>query len=425
MNFRDNWYHFRQDSTLLYYTGIDIPNTHLILDLDEGTETLYGDELTIDDIVWTGPLPSLREIAHSAGIDKVEPIKRLKEVTKSNAMYLPPYRAEHVILLSDILGQERQSINSGASLRLINAVIAQRNIKSDEEVGEMEQAVRYSYDMHAAVMKGAQSGLHEHDLVAMASSVAYQHNVHFSYPAILTKRGEVLHNHDHAGLLNNGDMVLYDGGCESPLHYAGDITRTFPIGGKWSTLQREMYDVVYDAYKKSVAALRPGITFKEVHLISCRALATGLRALGFMKGDIDDAVSAGAHTMFFQCGLGHMIGLDVHDMENLGEHLVGYDDNIHKSTEFGLKSLRLGRMLEEGFALTIEPGIYIIPSLIELRKSQGLYKDYINYDQLEKHRDFGGIRLEDNFLITKEGSKMLGEDYNIPRTSAEVEDFMS
>ena len=424
INFKDNWYPFRQDSTLLYYTGIDVPDVHVLLDIDADQEILFGNELTIDDIVWTGPMPSLQDMARSAGINQVLPLDQLDRYVHSETMYLPPYRAEHSILLSDLTGISIDQIEKKSSMILIHAVINQRNYKDDGEVAEMEQAVKYSYDMHKAVMRACRVGLTESDLVGVAAEVANQHQVAFAYPAILTKRGEVLHNHDHSGQLQSGDIVLYDGGCESQKYYAGDITRTFPVDGKWTSLQREMYEVVYKAYAKSTAALQPGVTFKSVHLLACRTLASGLKDLGFMKGDADEAVAQGAHTMFFQCGLGHMIGLDVHDMENLGETHVGYGNGMHKSTEFGLKSLRLGRTLEEGFALTVEPGIYIIPTLIELRKSEGKFLDFINYDLLEKHKDFGGIRLEDNFLITDSGAKLLAEESIAPRTAIEIEAFM-
>lgn len=424
INFKDNWYHFRQDSTLLYYTGIDIANVHVLLDLDTGDETLFGHELTIDDVVWTGPLPSLGDLARRAGMNKTASLNKLKNAVQKDVRFLPAYRQEHVTFLADLLDKSPNEIGSLSSHEFIMAVIDQRNIKEQREIDQMNLAVHFSYDMHKAVMKASTPGIYEHNLVGAASKMAYKHNVSFAYPAILTKRGEVLHNHDHSGKLLEEDIVLYDGGCESQMYYAGDITRTFPVDGQWTTLQKEMYDVVYESYRVSAAALQPNVQFREIHLLAAQALVKGLKALGFMKGDVDEAVSAGAHTMFFQCGLGHMIGLDVHDMENLGEHLVGYRPGLEKSKEFGLKSLRLGRELEEGFALTIEPGIYIIPTLIDLRKSQGAYLDFINYEMLNKHRDFGGIRLEDNFVITQHGSEIIGFDPDMPTTSKEVSDFM-
>ena len=424
MNFKDNWYPFRQDSTLLYYTGIDIPNVHLLIDIESDQEILFGNELSIDDVVWTGPLPALQEIAERAGIQSVRPLAQLAQSIVKEVQYLPPYRPEHTLLISKLTGLDINEVQNKSSLSLVKSIIAQRNIKEDREIEQMKDAVRFSYDMHKAVMKASREGILESDLVGVASKIAYEHEVRFSYPAILTKRGEVLHNHDHCGRLQNDDMVLYDGGCESKMHYAGDITRTFPVNGKWESLQKEMYDIVYDAYNQCLEALRPGIPFRDVHLLACKVLSRGLKDLGFMKGDIESAVHEGAHTLFFQCGLGHMIGLDVHDMENLGELHVGYGENMEKSSEFGLKSLRLGRALETGFTITVEPGIYIIPTLIDLRRSQGMYTDFINYEQLEQYKHFGGIRLEDNFLITEDGSELLAHDHLAPRTSEEIEDFM-
>lgn len=425
INFKDNWYPFRQDSTLLYYSGIDIPGIHILIDIDNDKDILFGNDLTIDDIIWTGPLPSLQDYADQAGLDEVRPIRELQNAINKDTAYLPPYRGEHVILLSDLLNKEIKDVPQGFSLRFVNEVIAQRNIKESIEIDQMKQAVDYSYQMHRAVMQHAKSGMRESDLVGIASDRACHNNVSFAYPAILTTRGEVLHNHAHHRVLDEGDMVLYDGGCESDLYYAGDITRTFPVSGRWSSLQKEMYTVVYHSYRKAVEALRPGVLFRDIHLLACRALVDGLKDVGFMKGDTEEAVARGAHTMFFQCGLGHMIGLDVHDMENLGEVHVGYSAEVKKSKEFGLKSLRLGRALKEGYAVTVEPGIYIVPSLIQLRKSQGKYFDFINYNFLEKHSGFGGIRIEDNFIVTATGSEMLKESIDLPVTADEVENFMA
>ena len=424
VNFKDNWYPFRQDSTLLYYTGIDIPDVHLMIDIDQNEEVLFGNSLTIDDIVWTGPLPSLQEIAHAAGISKVSPLKKLTDVVDDTTMYLPPYRSDHTLLLSGILDIPTNEVSAKASLPLIHAVIQQRNYKDRLEIEEMNQAVAFSYDMHKAVMKASKEGIYEYDLVGVASEIAYQNHVHFAYPAILTKRGEVLHNHDHSHLISSNDIILYDGGCESHKYYAGDITRTFPVNGEWTSLQKDLYDVVYDSFSQCERSLRPGVLFKDVHLLGSKVIFEGMKSLGFAKGDVDDAVANGAHTLFFQCGLGHMIGLDVHDMENLGEHHVGYGEELKKSKEFGLKSLRLARTLEPGFALTVEPGIYIIPELIEMRKQESIFHEFINFDRLEKIADFGGIRLEDNYVITADGYTRLGDHVEMPRTSEEIEAFM-
>ncbi len=424
MNYKDNWYPFRQDSSMLYYTGIDSPDIHLLMDIDAGTETLFGDELSIDDIIWTGNMPSIRKQADESGIDRVLPLQELWKNGNGSLHYLPPYRERHTIILSELLGKDFHQIADGASKELILAIINQRNYKDDHELKEMAHAVDITYVMHQAVMRACRPGITEHELVGAASEVCFRHNSQFSYPPILTVHGEVLHNHNYAYTLNPGDLVLFDGGCASLGHYAADITRTFPVSGKWTSMQKDVYDIVHAAYTESVQALKPGTYFRDIHLGAGSIIFEGLKELGFTKGNTEDAVEAGAHTLFFQCGLGHMIGLDVHDMENLGEEYVGYGKGMSKSTEFGLKSLRLGRALEERFAITVEPGVYIIPQLIKLRKEEGLYREFIDYDVLEQNKDFGGIRIEDNFVITPKGCEIIGDPSAMPISSEEIEEFM-
>jgi len=423
MNYHDNCYPFRQDSTFLYYTGIDLPGLHLLIDADSGVDILFGDEASIHDIIWTGPVSSMKELAQAAGIDKTAALKEILNLD-ANIMYLPPYRGAHTILLAEITGYSNQKIRETEHEQLISAVIDQRNIKSAPELNEMDQAVDFSYAMHRAAMKATQSGVTESFILGAASEQAYQHGVGLAYPAILTVRGEVLHNHGHHRTVNDGDIVLCDMGCESHMRYAGDITRSWPASGKWNTLQQEIYDVVNQAYTSAVSLLAPGQTFTEVHLAACHSIAKGLTEIGIMKGDPDEAVAAGAHTVFFPHGLGHMIGLDVHDMENLGEDRVGYSAEIKRNTNFGFRSLRLGRKLEVGHALTIEPGIYIIPDLLRLRRSEGLYEAYINYDKLERYGSFGGIRLEDNYVITDQGSRILGTT-ELPKDAKGIEALMA
>ena len=419
MNYKDNWYHFRQDSTFLYYFGLDQPGLAAIIDIDSDEEIIFGDELTIEDIIWTGRLPKLSDLAESVGVSKTVPSSKLIKYSSGDLLYLPPYRAEHSVKIGAMLGMKPRKVDKRYSNKLIRAITQQRLYKSEEEVDQMNQAVIISNRMHLEVMKHTRPGLKEHELVAVAAKVAYDHNVHFAYPPILTKHGEVLHNHYHGNTLEFGDLVLFDGGTESTMRYAGDITRTFPVNGKFDSRQRALYDIVYKSFKEAVDALKPGIRFLDIHLLAAKEIVDGLKEMGIMKGNSDDAVHTGAHTMFFQCGLGHLIGLDVHDMENFGEENIGYTNELKKSTKFGLKSLRLGRELEKGFAVTVEPGIYIVPELIDLRRSQNKYKDFINYDELEKYRDFGGIRLEDNFVITHSGSKLLGIE--MPQTAEEIE----
>jgi Xaa-Pro aminopeptidase len=420
MNFRDNWYPFRQDSTFLYYFGVNIPGLYAVIDVDEDEVILFGDDLTIDDIVWTGPLPSLNDLAEKAGIRKVLPVSRLASYIDSGTQHLPPYRPEHTLAISQYKGISAGEVADKASVSFIKAVVAQRQIKSKEEIEQLHLAAHHTSEMHHRVMKSAEPGRYEHELVAQAYKYAWSRYLPMSFPPISTINGHILHNHDYSHQLKSGDMVLFDAGMEASSGYAGDMTRTFPVDNRFTPIQAEMYDIVHRSFKAAEAAVKPGIKFKDIHLLAARVLVEGLKDLGIMKGDPEEAVSAGAHTMFFQCGLGHMMGLDVHDMENLGEQYVGYTDTFIKSKEFGLKSLRLGKELQPGFVLTVEPGIYIIPELIDLRKSEGMYLDFINYDALNKHRHFGGIRIENDYLVTEEGWQVLGDP--IPTSRSWVEE---
>jgi Xaa-Pro aminopeptidase len=425
MNYTDNLYHFRQDSCFLYYFGIDRPSIAAVIDIDNNIEYLFGNELTMDEIIWTGPLESLGSLAAKVGVSTVKPYSELAGILKNaqssgrTVHFLPPYRADAALKISEWLSLPLASLKSEASVPLIKAIVQQRSIKTNEELAEMEKAVNTTAAMQLAVMNGAREGLTEAELAGKLVGIAVSAGGHLAFPSILTVNGQVLHNHYSHTVLQKGQMVLCDCGAETALHYAGDMTRTLPVDKSFSTRQKEIYQVVYNAHQAAVAALRPGIRFKEVHLIACTQLVKGLSAIGLMKGDAEAAVAAGAHTMFFQCGLGHMIGLDVHDMENLGEQYVGYTDALKKSTEFGLKSLRLGRELEAGFTLTIEPGVYIIPELIDSWAAVNKHADFINYDKLQTYRDFGGIRIEDDYVITPEGSRLLGNP--LPRTVQEVE----
>nr|WKN36064.1 aminopeptidase P family protein [Tunicatimonas sp. TK19036] len=415
MNFSANWYRFRQDSTFLYYAGIDQPDLALLLDIDEASETVYGDDLTMDDIVWTGPQPTVAELGQSVGIDHSAPMAQLTDVLKKAAEqgrpihFLPPYRPENSQKLHQWLGIPLAQISDKASIPLIKTVVEQRSIKSAEEVAEMEKAVTISNQMHRAAMVAAQPGMKEFELVGKVRAEAIAGGGDIAYPIILTVNGQTLHNHYYGNTLQEGDMVLVDAGAETASHYAGDLTRTFPVSKKFTSAQQEAYQVVLNAYHAAVDALKPGARFLDIHLLASEKLTEGLIEMGLMQGDPKEAVAQGAHAQFFQCGLGHMIGMDVHDMEDLGEQYVGYSDNLKKSTEFGLKSLRLGKALEAGHTLTVEPGLYFIPELMDMWKSEKKHADFIRYDRLDAFRNFGGIRVENNFLITEEGNKKLGE----------------
>jgi Xaa-Pro aminopeptidase len=407
INFTDNWNVFRQDSSFLYYTGISLAGLALMINTTTGEEILFGNELTIDEIIWTGSQPTLQELADKAGIKKVEPTNQITKYLKGNVAYLPPYRPEHTIKLHQYLGKSIQEIENFVSVPLIKAIANQRSYKSDEEITQMD-LVSTITRMHKAIILEAKEGMAEHEIVAIGQQVLWENYANNSFQPIATINGNVLHNHYYGNVFSASKMLLYDSGAELQNGYCGDMTRTIPVK-TFHTRQREIYEIVHNAYAKTVSLLRPNIAYKDVHLAACKTLVEGLIQIGLMKGNAEEAVAQNAHTMFFQCGLGHLIGLDVHDMENLGEQYIGYDNDMQKSTEFGLKSLRLGKKLEDRFVITVEPGIYIIPALIDMWKAKGKHKEFINYNVLETYKDFGGIRLEDTYLITSNGSHLLGE----------------
>ncbi len=425
MNYAANPYPFRQDSTFLYFFGLDRPGLHALIDLDAGTSAVFGTDFTLDDIVWMGPQPTLKELAERCGVSSTgtpeELARQLGEAcTQGRTVhYLPPYRAENKILLSEWLGRPIGGLGEGVSEALVRAVVSLRSRKSSEEVAEMERAVEITGRMHIAAMKAAREGKKEAELAGIVEGIAIAAGGRLSYPAILTVNGQTLHNHYHGNTLQKGQLVLGDFGAETAMHYAGDITRTFPVANKFTPLQRDLYQLVLQIENDAIASLRPGLPYKEVHLQAARQLARGLTDLGFMKGNPEDAVEAGAHALFFPHGLGHMIGLDVHDMEDLGEDYVGYSETVQRSSQFGTAYLRLGRELEPGFVLTVEPGLYFIPELMDKWQGDGLHTDFIDYDKVQGLRNFGGIRIEDNVLITEEGHRVLGSP--IPKTVEEVE----
>lgn len=422
MNYADNTYHFRQDSTFLYFFGLPYAGLSAIIDIDNDREIIFGDELTIDAIVWMGIQPTLKEKSEAAGIKEVRPFKEIEAYLKNAQQkgqqihYLPTYRAEHQLKLFAWLGVMPGS--EQPSVPFILGVVNQRNYKSAEEIAEIEKACVVTADMHLAAMRTVRPGIRESDVAAVVAETAYKHNYELSFPTIATVNGQTLHNHDHSHLIKPGDMLLLDAGAETEMGYAGDMSSTIPADKKFSQRQRDVYDIQVAAHEAAVAALRPGIKFVDVYEKSCAVIMEGMKSLGFAKGDPMEAVKAGAHAMFMPCGLGHMMGLDVHDMENLGEVYVGYNGQP-KSTQFGRKSLRLGRELEPGFVLTIEPGIYFIPELIDLWRSEHKFTEFLNYDKLETYKDFSGIRNEEDYLITEDGARLLGK--KIPLHAEDVE----
>lgn len=425
MNYTDNHYHFRQDSNFLYFLGLDQAGLAGIIDIDNNQTILFGNELTIDDIVWTGPQPALTDLAAQVGVTKVKPknaiASYLKKARKKGQAvhFLPPYRPENKIKLSEWLGIKVNGLCSLVSIPLVKAVVSLAAIKGPEEIAEMEKAANISGAMHVAAMEYAKPGMTEAEVTGKVHGIAVSGGGNLSYPIILTVNGQTLHNHYHGNILKKGQLVLGDFGAETAMHYAGDITRAFPVSKKFTAQQKEIYQIVLDANMQCIKASKPGVRYKDVHLLAAKIKTEGLKALGIMKGDTDAAVKAGAHALFFPHGLGHMIGLDVHDMEDLGEDLVGYDETVKRSNQFGLRSLRLGKALETGNVITVEPGLYFIPELIDRWQSEQKFSEFINYKKLKAYRDFGGIRIEDDVLITKKRQRVLGD--HIPKTIKEVE----
>jgi len=425
MNYPGNTYAFRQDSSFLYYFGLDVPNMVGLIDIDENKEILFGHEFSVEDIVWMGPQPKLAQLAEQIGVAQSESIDTLKKYLKTKISkqikihYLPTYRGDQTLKLADLVDENPYKLKSKFSKKLIEAVVAQRSVKGEEEVAEIEYAMEIAYQMHTTAMRMAKPGVIERDIAGAIEGIALSLGSGVSFGAIVSKNGQTLHNHYHGNVLKEGDLLVCDAGAESLLHYASDITRTTPVGGKFSFRQREIYEIVLTAQKNAINMIKPGVKHADVHLTAAKIIAAGLSQIGIMKGDLNAAVKAGAHALFFPHGLGHMMGLDVHDMENLGEAYVGYDEKTKRSDQFGLAYLRLAKELKPGFVFTCEPGIYFIPELIDQWKAKKKFKNFIDYDKVEEYRYFGGIRIEDNILVTQTGYKVLGRP--IPKEVDDVE----
>lgn len=429
-NYPDNTYKFRQDSSFLYFFGHAHPGYAGIIDVDANEEYFFGDDVTMDDIIWMGPQPSVQELAARVGVSKSLPFGHLKAVVQKaisqrrKVHFLPPYRFDNMLLLEELTGIRTSMLKPHASVELIKAVVNLRSKKEACEIAEIDKACNIGYEMHTTAMRLCQPGVSEGYIAGVLDGIAASHGNMVSFATILTQNGQTLHNHDHSHVLEAGRLMLTDAGAESVTNYCSDHTRTVPVGGRFSSRQRDVYSIVLACHGRALELARPGITYKQVHLEVCKVLAQGLKDLGLMKGNVDDAVAAGAHALFMPHGLGHMMGIDVHDMEDLGQQYVGYDDEVRPSDQFGLASLRMGRRLEEGFVITDEPGCYFIPALIDKWRAEKLHTDFLDFDAIDRFKDFGGIRLEDDILITADGSRFTGEK-RIPITIEEVESFMS
>ncbi|HNY56530.1 MAG TPA: aminopeptidase P family protein [Bacteroidales bacterium] len=425
MNYPDNTYHWRQDSDFLYFFGIDLPGLAGVIDFNSGDEIIFGNDFTVDDIVWMGPQPSIAELASRAGVVLTHPMNKLDEMVHDALKagrpihFLPPYRAETKMTLGALLKENPCQMRTKASEKLIKAVVSLRSIKEDIEIVEIEKAIDITCEMETTAMRMCKPGVTEQEIFGVLQGIAYSRGAGPSFPIILSINGQTLHNHVHINVLREGRMMVTDCGAESNMHYAADLTRTTPVGGKFSQRQKEIYEIVLKANTESIKNAGPGISNRDLHLGAWRIIAEGMKDMGFMKGDIDEAVAAGAPALFMPHGLGHMMGLDVHDMESLGEDYVGYNDEVKRSNQFGLRSLRFALPYKPGHVFTVEPGIYFIPELVAKWKAEGINEAFINFAKVESYLDFGGIRIEDDVLITPTGSRLLGKP--APKTVEEIE----
>ncbi len=428
-NYPANTYHFRQDSDFLYFFGLDHPGFAGLMDFDSGTDMVFGNDFDMDDIIWMGPQPTVRELSEKCGVTSAAPMAKLENKIreaisgKRKVHFLPPYRGESKMILGSLLKENPCQMKTLASVELIRAVVSMRSIKEKVETDEIEKAIAIAYDMHVTAMRMCKPGVKEQDIFGAIEGIALSKGGGTAFPIILSINGQTLHNHSHDNILKKDRMMVTDAGAETNLHYSSDITRTTPVGGKFNQMQKDVYEIVLRANNEAINATKPGASNREIHFLAAEIIAGGLGELGLMKGDASEAVAAGAHALFMPHGIGHMMGLDVHDMEALGENFVGYNDEVKRSDQFGTAFLRFALPYRPGHVFTIEPGCYFIPELIGKWKSENKYREFINYNKISKFLPVGGIRIEDNVLITENGHKVLGKP--IPKTIKEIETVCS
>ncbi|MDE5731316.1 MAG: aminopeptidase P N-terminal domain-containing protein [Alistipes sp.] len=419
-NYPNNTYYFRQDSSFLYYFGLNTPALVGVLDADTGEDALYGDDFTVEDIIWTGPQPSLRELGATVGVERTFPLAELRErltraITQGRRVhYLPPYRGETKLMLSDLLGIKPEALHDRKSVDLMLAVAEMRETKGPEEIEELEKSFHIGYAMHTTAMKMCRAGVVEREIAGAIEGIAKAHGRGVSFPSIVSQHGETLHNLHSDGILENGRLLLCDAGGEGLSYYCSDHTRTYPVSGRFTQKQKDVYNIVLEAHDRVARLIAPGMMYTEVHNTAYRTLAEGLIALGLMHGTAEDAVAAGAMTLFMPHGLGHGMGLDVHDCEAMGERSFDFAQIAERAAASGTCIYRAGWKLRPGTVMTDEPGLYFIPALIDKCKAEGLYRGIVDYEALEAYRDFGGIRIEDDILVTETGNRMIGGEKHIP-----------
>ena len=426
INYPNNTYHFRQDSTFMYFFGHSVPALAGVIDVESGEETLYGDDFTVEDIIWMGPQPTIRDFADEVGVAQSKPMAKLQEDVRRaislgrEVHYLPPYRGETILMMSDMLGIHPSMLHARKSWDLLFAVAEMRERKGEEEIAALEEAFEIGYQMHTAAMRNTRAGRTEHEVAGIVDGMALRYGTGVSFTTILSQHGEVLHNHDHSGTMQDGRLVLCDAGGEHLNGYVSDHTRTFPVSGKFTQKQKDIYKIVLAAHDAAAAALRPDMMYTEYSDAAFHTLIEGLKGLDLVRGSVDDAIAAGAAYLFMPHGLGHGIGLDVHDCENIGERSFSFAEVEERAKQSACCITRAWWRLQPGTVLSNEPGIYFVPDLIDKYKAEGKCKGIVNYDKLEEYRDFGGIRLEDDMIVTATGSKQIGSK-QIPITVEDVE----
>ena len=437
MNYRGNDYKFRQDSSFMYYWGVDEPWFAAVLDLESGDECLYGNDVDIDDIIWMGPQPSVASKGAAIGCAKTAPLAEFDKLVAEavakgrDVHFLPPARYYNQMKISQLTGISSDAVRKvapvaagGASEELVKAVVSMRLIKEACEIEEIDKACEIGYWMHTEARRGCKPGVLEQEIVGRMEGITLSKGWGVSFTTILSQNGETLHNHSHHQIITPGRLLVVDAGAESNAHYASDFTRTYPCSGKFTTKQREIYDIVEQANEVAFSLTKPGTSYWEVHLATLRYMLEQLKALDFVRGDVEEMLMCGISGLFMPHGLGHTMGMDVHDMEDLGENYVGYGDERKRNPLLGLGNLRMARDLKPGHVVTDEPGIYFIPALIEQWKREGTDKGFVNYAKLEEYYDFGGIRLEDDVLVTEDGARRLGP-HRLPIKSTDIEDIMA
>lgn len=426
----NGYYPFRQDSSFLYYFGLNRDGLVGVIDIDNNSETVFGNDIDIEDIVWYGSVDSVHDLATQVGVEHTAPMRALKNTCnealrqKRRIHFLPPYRHDIKIQIFDLLGIHPVQQKEAASMELIKAVVSMRSVKEQQEIEELERAAEIGYLMHTTAMRLTRPGVTEKFVGGQVDGIAHSYGAMTSFPTIYSQHGEIMHGNPSMSVLQAGRLALCDAGAETINNYCSDNTRTMPVSGTFTQRQLEIYSIVEACHDHVLEVAKPGVKYFDVHLAVCRLMTERLKELGLMKGDTDEAVAAGAHAMFLPHGLGHMMGMDVHDMEGLGQTNVGFDEETRPNLEqFGTNALRMGRRLQKGFVVTDEPGIYFIPALIDEWKADGHCKEFINFDLLETYKDFGGIRIEDDILITEDGCRFIGEK-RIPYHPKDVEAFM-